>query len=647
MPPNSCGETRDDWRNRSLADQLCLRQKRSVRGLGSGRPREEHNGPAPTSEGVIFTLEQQQQQPASAFEFERRLEAHKLEATCVTIRISEAEQNTAAQAAPRSACTESLQAGPSLARATSDSGLLLAAANAAEGALSDGPLERRNLWSQSPLTRPEPTLVKSWASLGLAGADLMGAHLERLEQMSSLQLSCGECSTQQGSNELEASEAEERSGEQLHSYAKRLSHLYQSNQSQMDASGEFRSLLYNIICCLLQQDDRVLATRSVGKLLGVIGQHLDSNQGKLEEEQQQQLAAKLAANQADLVRPKAPSQAGRGANLSAGRPSSRAANLRRISSVSYNDEQLIRNLCTSEPDSGVATATTSGRSNSLSSAPGGRDSPWAYEALASARSQLQRRRRRRRTERQKECRKAEGKQILVSSSLSSVELREPSTSEMLHLQVVESSGQRLGGRSPSCSSASREDTATTTTSSELQATDQLASEDEGEGLEEEECSSLRRADLEWTLNKLINLELKQAWLSSGPADTLKRAIRKLGVPNELRAKVWLLLIEQTLGDSYEAPRLLDEARGTIERVEALERRRALAAAEGGQEEGEEGEPVGEQLLGDEVLAILKQIELDVNRTMPGHRLFDDGAEGGVKLKRILVAYSVHVNREIG
>lgn len=37
----------------------------------------------------------------------------------------------------------------------------------------------------------------------------------------------------------------------------------------------------------------------------------------------------------------------------------------------------------------------------------------------------------------------------------------------------------------------------------------------------------------------------------------------------------------------------------------------------------------------------------MNRTMPGHKLFDDGAEGGVKLRRILVAYSVHVNRAIG
>lgn len=50
---------------------------------------------------------------------------------------------------------------------------------------------------------------------------------------------------------------------------------------------------------------------------------------------------------------------------------------------------------------------------------------------------------------------------------------------------------------------------------------------------------------------------------------------------------------------------------------------------------------------DEVGSILKQIELDVNRTMPGHKLFDEGAEGGRKLRRVLVAYSVHVNREIG
>lgn len=50
---------------------------------------------------------------------------------------------------------------------------------------------------------------------------------------------------------------------------------------------------------------------------------------------------------------------------------------------------------------------------------------------------------------------------------------------------------------------------------------------------------------------------------------------------------------------------------------------------------------------EEVLSILRQIEQDVDRTMPGDRLFDEGAEGGIKLRRILVAYSVHVNRDIG
>lgn len=59
----------------------------------------------------------------------------------------------------------------------------------------------------------------------------------------------------------------------------------------------------------------------------------------------------------------------------------------------------------------------------------------------------------------------------------------------------------------------------------------------------------RRAELEWTLNKLINFELKYTWLTS--KDTLRRAIRKIGVPNEIRGKVWLILIEQLIGTKYE------------------------------------------------------------------------------------------------
>lgn len=59
----------------------------------------------------------------------------------------------------------------------------------------------------------------------------------------------------------------------------------------------------------------------------------------------------------------------------------------------------------------------------------------------------------------------------------------------------------------------------------------------------------RRAELEWTLNKLINFELKYTWLTG--QDTLRRGIRKIGVPHEIRAKVWLILIEQLIGAKYD------------------------------------------------------------------------------------------------
>lgn len=53
------------------------------------------------------------------------------------------------------------------------------------------------------------------------------------------------------------------------------------------------------------------------------------------------------------------------------------------------------------------------------------------------------------------------------------------------------------------------------------------------------------------------------------------------------------------------------------------------------------------MIDDDTKSILKQIELDLNRTMPGHELFNVGAEGESKLQRILVAYSIHINRAIG
>jgi hypothetical protein len=80
----------------------------------------------------------------------------------------------------------------------------------------------------------------------------------------------------------------------------------------------------------------------------------------------------------------------------------------------------------------------------------------------------------------------------------------------------------------------------------------------------------------------------------------------------------------TTGPHPQAPYLIEQAKQTIERADDK-----TASFD------------------EETQSILKQIELDVNRTMPGHRLFDDGAEGGVKLRRILVAYSIHVNKAIG
>lgn len=45
-----------------------------------------------------------------------------------------------------------------------------------------------------------------------------------------------------------------------------------------------------------------------------------------------------------------------------------------------------------------------------------------------------------------------------------------------------------------------------------------------------------------------------------------------------------------------------------------------------------------------VIRILRDIEQDVERTVPGQWQLHDGV---VKLRRILVAYSVHINRDIG
>ena len=109
-------------------------------------------------------------------------------------------------------------------------------------------------------------------------------------------------------------------------------------------------------------------------------------------------------------------------------------------------------------------------------------------------------------------------------------------------------------------------------------------------------------------------------------EQLKILAREAGFPNELRAKLWFSLISNRLNDHFDAADLLDAARGTIEKyaniiTDADER-------------------------SDEIESIIRQIDLDVHRTMPGHAMF--ASEVGIsKLRLILVAYSVHVNPMIG
>lgn len=67
-----------------------------------------------------------------------------------------------------------------------------------------------------------------------------------------------------------------RQDEHLQNYATHLSYLYKQNQNIMCNNNDFRNLLYNIICCLLIQDERVLSTPSVTKMIDVIRTHLES-----------------------------------------------------------------------------------------------------------------------------------------------------------------------------------------------------------------------------------------------------------------------------------------------------------------------------------------------------------------------------------
>lgn len=511
----------------------------------------------------------------------------------------------------------------------------------------------------------------------------------------------------------------------LNECAAHLSYLYRKNQTSMDNNSDFRNLLYNIICCLLVQDEQVLSTPSVGKVLDIIRAYLESasrvystastslmvstsaslssqsattgvttGHCELDTGQRAHNLERVSCTsspnctttgQLDRVDPllalggeranwprqddqsalAACNGTTRAGTLATDRRetnhstmkvcrdessrSQKPADFRRISSVSYNDEHLINDLCANQH-----RYDPTGRSGSLSA---GRESPWGYQELSAERQHpsgsttsqhytsqssleqtnvLQQHQQQQHNGSNHDTTNDSGNGTMyesqVTSDFATMTSRSSSSADMMH---------KSSARAPPpahrsaliCDFRPKQQPAYVSTDDCVSKRTSIGDADCSSALHELNIwpdqgqrdavdVASRRAELEWTLNKLINFELKHTWLTSN--DTLRRAIRKVGVPNEIRGKVWLILIEQMIGTKYDAAKLLGEASKTID--------------------------AGEQnngLVDEETQSILKQIELDVNRTMPGHKLFDDGAEGGIKLRRILVAYSIHVNRAIG
>jgi len=537
-------------------------------------------------------------------------------------------------------------------------------------------------------------------------------------------------------------ETHEEQNKSFSRYAESLTHMYQNKGAPMEEGGQFRSLLYNTICCLLSQDDYVLESQSVGKLLEVIRCHLQSSS-----------CSSLSSGTSHNL---SPSSSGRVSSdwTSAGAPEAEARDrpaaktmtdcelpvhnnelapngqrhksvqLRRVSSLSYYDDDTQPPVPHWLSSAGGQTAgqkgapqsgwhdQESGLSGSISSGRG-RDSPWVYEALASdgpysccrASPTPDDREGGQRNPRTSQPSELSVDQLRRTSatSQSSLELQTgrsygpvmaspgPTSSDLMNdsgnatmyeygvgatsscLETCSADSTSSGGRSsrgqptqqaPSSAtfesptgaleSRKREEeednyaatSSCTTAIGRLHVSPAGPSPDQKGGQEAPDARQ-RRAELEWTLNRLINEELSENWLAHGQ-DTLKRAIRKVGVPKEIRAKVWMVLIEQAIGHNYDTKRLLQEAGRTIQRADSGQSSTQIRSNfPAGQCEVDQNDATyHEDSLDEETRAIMKQIELDINRTMPENRLFDEGAEGGLKLRRILVAYSIHVNRAV-
>lgn len=480
----------------------------------------------------------------------------------------------------------------------------------------------------------------------------------------------------------------------------------------MDSNSDFRSLLYNIICCLLVQDQQVLATPSVGKMLKVIRTHLDTaskvyssascsvvgtdlnsplegsvmGQKTMELEQRRNSAGSWSctssstatSNLTAVTKSSAPNRRERNSNSlgetvkgpanddpqlaepsRAARPK-RPADFRRISSVSYNDQQLISDLCNDHHDQCASPTADGHRSGSLSCAPtsatmeaAGRKrdscspSPWAYRELShwpgstncsdnsagSGASQLQYTSQSslermfnapaaNSTGNNNERPSAGNARTTTSGSNQSDLMNDSGNGTMYEFQIASDIGVGLrrgqprrseilrraasicserpfmwpsvsdlrgGPHQPApadkyalrrvCEFKPQQQPSYMSTDDYLSSSNNKRSsfcdDENSSALQRHDCSrpdcmghrSLagpdpdgksadvtdRRCELEWTLNRLINIELKHAWLTS--RDTLRRAIRKIGVPNEIRCKVWLILIDQIIGNKYDVSAL--------------------------------------------------------------------------------------------
>lgn len=376
--------------------------------------------------------------------------------------------------------------------------------------------------------------------------------------------------------------------------ATHLSGLHSKHCVVMDSNQEFRGLLYDIICCLLVQDEQTLVTPSVNKLLDVIRSHIES--------------VSRAYNDSHGLVDR--TNAGNGSRYWSSvddkhKQQQISCDNHNITPehLSYDDRQLIHSLAektrSPTPIEGCygSDVDCTNRSDLSASVATGwvAESPWAYEELSAECRQYQMRIQTRDQNDPPEVVQSNDTEAPRESSLTfnHAMTRANRSTCVPNLNqgdlsdsdngdegtIYDDSGNGtapesqqshlMRSSSPSASSSSLVSCATATgdrsghnvqqqiasatgsrrpSSSSLTSNAMLNNYSNNNINDDEESAAPAnyRAELEWTLNKLINIELKHSWLMS--KDTLRRAIRKIGVPNEIRDRVWTILIDQTIGD---------------------------------------------------------------------------------------------------